>query len=205
MPEVFANNAQSNLNGSINSSTTSVAVNNAAAFPSTGNFRILVDSEIMLVTSVSTNTFTVVRAQEGTTGAAHTSGAICTHVLTAGAMQTFSYDTGWNALSSLYQNSWADLSGGYELGGYMLDRTGRLWLRGVVKPGTTTAGTTIFTLPSGYRFNPNTGSTTIIMLEDPISGTVKQFTAVSNGQFNYTTGGSLNYVSLNGVSFTTLG
>ena len=91
--EQFANNAQTTLNGAINNSTTSVVVNSVTGFPTTGQFRILIDSEILLVTSVNagTNTFTVqLRGLSGTpdatSPAAHTNGATITQVLTAGAI-----------------------------------------------------------------------------------------------------------------------
>jgi hypothetical protein len=84
--EQFANNAASTLSSSINNSVTSLTVASAAAFPAAGNFRIIVDAEIMLVTAVSTNTFTVTRAQEGTTATSHTSPAAVTHILTAGGL-----------------------------------------------------------------------------------------------------------------------
>ncbi len=60
-------------------------------------------------------------------------------------------DTSWTALSGLYQNSWVDFGSGYQAGQYMRDRTGRVWLRGLIKGGTETAGTLLFTLPSGFR------------------------------------------------------
>ena len=91
--EQFANNAQTTLNGAINNFTTSVVVNSVTGFPTTGQFRILIDSEILLVTSVNagTNTFTVqLRGLSGTPDAtlpaAHTNGATITQVLTAGAI-----------------------------------------------------------------------------------------------------------------------
>lgn len=90
--ERFANNAATTLNGAINNSTTSVVVTSAAAFPSAGNFRILIDSEILLVTSVSGNTFTVTRGVEGTTAASHSDAAAVTHVLTATALSSHDSD-----------------------------------------------------------------------------------------------------------------
>ena len=84
--EQFSNNAQSSLTAALTSGATSFAVANALGFPSSGNFRVLIDGEILLVTAVSGNTFTVSRGQEGTTPAAHASGVYVTHVLTAGAL-----------------------------------------------------------------------------------------------------------------------
>jgi hypothetical protein len=90
MAELFTNAAQSTLTSGISNSATSLTVASAAAFPATGNFRILVDQELMLVTSVSSATFTVTRAVEayaGTqTAVLHASGATVTHVLTAASV-----------------------------------------------------------------------------------------------------------------------
>lgn len=86
--EVFANNASSTLSAAISTTNgTSLSVNSAASFPTTGNFRIIIDSEIMLVTAVSGTTFTVVRGQEGTTAATHLVNAAVTHILTQKSTQ----------------------------------------------------------------------------------------------------------------------
>jgi hypothetical protein len=84
--EVYANNAATTLNGGINNVVTSLIVTSASGFPSTGNFRILVDAEIMLVTAVSGTTFTVTRGVESTTATTHGNGAAVTHILTAGSL-----------------------------------------------------------------------------------------------------------------------
>jgi len=89
MAEKFSNNGRSTLSGAINSAVTSLTVASASSFPTTGNFRIKIDSELLLVTAVSTNTFTVTRGIESTTAASHSSGATVTHVITAGAFDTF--------------------------------------------------------------------------------------------------------------------
>lgn len=80
--EQFANNARTALNGSLTDVATSVVVDSATDFPTEGNFRILIDSEIILVTSVSGSTFTVTRAMEGTTGLAHDDGSLVTQLVT---------------------------------------------------------------------------------------------------------------------------
>lgn len=90
--EQFSNIGQSTLDGSINDSVTSLDVVSASAFPSDGNFRIIIGSEILLVTAVSTNTFTVVRGQEGTAAASHTDGDAVTLVLTEGSLVRFLRD-----------------------------------------------------------------------------------------------------------------
>jgi len=85
MAEQFKNLASTTLNGDIDNATTSVVVNSAMGF-TTGDFRILVENEIMKVTAVAGTTFTVVRSQEGTAAASHTSGADVKHILTIGAL-----------------------------------------------------------------------------------------------------------------------
>lgn len=86
MTEQFSNNASSTLNGTITSSQTTLIVNSATLFPSVPQFRILVDSEIMLVTGVAGTMFTVSRGVENTVQVSHTNGATVTQILTAGAI-----------------------------------------------------------------------------------------------------------------------
>jgi len=59
----------------INNSVTTITVTSAAGFPTSGSYSIVIDSEQMLVTGgQGTTTWTVTRAQGGTTAAAHSSG-----------------------------------------------------------------------------------------------------------------------------------
>ncbi len=74
MSRIHANNFSTTLNGGINNSTTTVVLLSATGFPSVGGgvtCNISVqngsDVEIMKATAISSNTLTVVRAQEGTT------------------------------------------------------------------------------------------------------------------------------------------
>ena len=90
--ELFKNDSQSNLNGTVLSGDSTITVVDGTAFPSVGFFRVLVDSELMLCTSVSSNTLTVVRAQEGTSAAGHTSGTPAYQVLTKGGLQRYIRD-----------------------------------------------------------------------------------------------------------------
>lgn len=89
MAEQLANNAASTLTAAIpDAVATTCTVVNGTVFPATGNFRVIVDTELMLCTARSGNTLTVTRGIEGTTAAAHASGAALTHVLTqAGLLQ----------------------------------------------------------------------------------------------------------------------
>lgn len=87
--EQLTNNAASTTTGAVSGVTNPVAVTvaNASAFPAAPNFRIVIDSEVLLVTAVAGAVFTCQRAQEGTAIAAHASGAAVTHVLTAGSFR----------------------------------------------------------------------------------------------------------------------
>lgn len=84
--ERFGNNGSSTLNGSITDVAASLVITSAATFPTDGNFRILIDSEIVIVTAISGTTFTITRGAEGTTPAAHANGATVQHILTADVM-----------------------------------------------------------------------------------------------------------------------
>lgn len=101
--EVFANNGQSTLAVAITStSATTLQVTSAVFFPTTGNFRIVIDSEIMLVTSVSSNTFTVTRGIEGTTKATHLILAPVSQVMTTGGLnQMFTDNCGYGTAADL--------------------------------------------------------------------------------------------------------
>jgi len=103
MSEQFANNAISTLTSSMDNVTTSALISSVSYFPPVGNFRIIVDSEIMKVTSVSSTnkTFTVVRGQEGTTAASHSNGATVACVVTSGALSAFRSD---NVVVDTYAN-----------------------------------------------------------------------------------------------------
>ena len=72
--EQFVNNAITTLDGSINSIVTTIDVADASLFPSTGNFRIVIDDELMLVTGVAGTTWTVTRAIESTIAGSHFDG-----------------------------------------------------------------------------------------------------------------------------------
>ena len=84
--ERFANGGLSSLASAIDTSVTALTVKSAVGFPTTGNFRVIIDTEIMLVTDVQGKTFTVTRAQEGTSSVSHDADAAVFHVLTAGAL-----------------------------------------------------------------------------------------------------------------------
>lgn len=55
----------------------------------------------------------------------------------------------WQAPTLL--NSWANYGSGYNDVGYYKDSLGRVHFKGLIKNGTTAAGTVLFNLPVGYR------------------------------------------------------
>lgn len=90
--EQFANAAQTTLNGSINNSVTTLTLTSTSNFSSIPQFRILIDTEILLVTGVAGTVFTVVRGAEGTTAASHSNLAVITQIVTAGALNQLRLD-----------------------------------------------------------------------------------------------------------------
>ena len=91
--EQVKNLGRTTLNGGINNSVTSLVVTSASTFPTAGNFRILIEDEIMLVTAVSGTTFTVVRGYEGTAAASHADTTQIDHPTTAGGLLTYLGDS----------------------------------------------------------------------------------------------------------------
>jgi len=83
--ERFKNLASTQLNGAIDNSATTIAVDSAMGFAG-GDFRILVDSEIMKVTGVSGLSLTVQRGVEGTAPTSHADDSPVRHILTVGAL-----------------------------------------------------------------------------------------------------------------------
>lgn len=92
MAEQFATLASTTLNGAITNVVTSIVVTSGASpWPASAQFRIRVDSELMLVTAgAGSTTWTVTRGIEGTTAAAHSTGASVYGVLTAAALGSVS-------------------------------------------------------------------------------------------------------------------
>lgn len=84
--ELFSNAASDTLDGAINSSVTTLTLNDASSFP-VGNFRILIETELLFCTSRATNVLTVIRGIENTTAASHLDTTQVKHLLTAGSMK----------------------------------------------------------------------------------------------------------------------
>lgn len=87
MAESYCNDFSPTLSSGIGTGDTSITV--SAAAPIASGFRILIDSELMLVTAGgTTTTWTVTRNAEGTSVASHLTGATIHVVLTAGALDS---------------------------------------------------------------------------------------------------------------------
>src|SRR5690625_1350955 len=87
-----SNNAVAKLSSNINSSQTSLTVDDASIFPD-APFLVTVNNnrhnmEIMRVTNVSRNTITVQRGREGTSASSHNAGSNVENNFTAGMYQT---------------------------------------------------------------------------------------------------------------------
>jgi len=90
MAELFTNAAETWLVNAIDSNEDYIIeVSSVAKFPATGNFRIVIDEEYLLVTDVDSDNklWTTTRAIEGTEKASHQKGARVRHTLTAGGLQ----------------------------------------------------------------------------------------------------------------------
>src|SRR5690625_1178505 len=81
-----SNNAVAKLSSNINSSQTSLTVDDASIFPD-APFLITVNEEIMRVTSLSGNSLTVQRGREGTSASSHNAGSNVENNFTAGTYQ----------------------------------------------------------------------------------------------------------------------
>lgn len=99
--ENYTNDVATTLSGnggSVSAGTGTWLVTSSAGFPAVP-FRVLCDSEIVLVTNVASFTWTVTRAQENTTGAFHLDGATVRHVVTAaGLKDALDYAVRWTVV-----------------------------------------------------------------------------------------------------------
>lgn len=89
MVEQIKNFAYTTLAEDLDNSETVITVTDGSVFPSSGNFPVVVDTEIMLCTSRSSNDLTVTRGQESTGAVTHANGAQIRHVLTTGSFARY--------------------------------------------------------------------------------------------------------------------
>jgi len=91
--EQFANRAHSTLSASIAPGDLSLVVGDGTSFPSSGNFRIVIDDEIIIVGARTGATLSsLTRGAEGTTASTHAAGAAVTHVLTVASSKLLPVD-----------------------------------------------------------------------------------------------------------------
>jgi hypothetical protein len=86
--EQYCNDPGTTLSSPAASGDATIQVASSTGYPSTGNFRIRIDNELMLVTSISGTTWSVTRGIETTSAASHSNSANVNQVFTAGAMTT---------------------------------------------------------------------------------------------------------------------
>ena len=119
MAEQFVNDPGTILATGCNSSITTIAVGSSAGYPSSGNFRIKIDQEIMIVTAVSGTNWTVTRGAESTTATSHASNASVNHLLTAGGYKQALADRNCYVVfrAALSQSSVASIGFSYDATG----------------------------------------------------------------------------------------
>lgn len=89
MAEQLANFGETTIAEDLDDSETTVTVTDGSVFPASGNFRVIVDDELMLVTARSTNDLTVTRGAESTSAVTHSNGADIKMVLTKAGLDQY--------------------------------------------------------------------------------------------------------------------
>lgn len=109
----------------------------------------------------------------------------------------------WRAFS--FGTNWSNYGSPYETGAYRMEANGVVRLRGLVKNSTTTATTTITTLPTGFRpkadkmfvnISSQAGTSGLTRLDISTTGTVTPTVHFS--------GGGAGFLSLEGITFNTM-
>lgn len=83
--ERYTNQWETTLASDLTAGATNVVVASSTLAPAP-NFRVVIETEILLVTTVAHPNWTVSRGQEGTTAASHLSGVRVVHILTAAGL-----------------------------------------------------------------------------------------------------------------------
>lgn len=110
--ERFVNGGSTTLSGDVMSSDTTIDVASASGFPSEGDFRILINAEVLLVTKVVSTTFTVQRGADNTVASDHSDTDAVEAIITKDAVHQFIRD----------RDPWANLRPPYAI----LDSSGDL-------------------------------------------------------------------------------
>lgn len=104
-------------------------------------------------------------------------------------------------LSLTFQNGWVNYGYEYQTAQYRLNNFGTVELRGRITAGTTTAGTVIATLPSGYR--PPAKLSFSIVTNNTTDDQIGQIDIDSSGNIIVIRGFN-TYLSLDGIRFSTI-
>lgn len=121
--EKLVNRGQTNLNGGINDSVTTITVDDASALPSEGYFYIKIENELIRCYGTSSNDILVAtRGAESTVAASHTDGTDVECVLTNEALQRYLLST--NRYCAAYTQEGATSVTGYSgYSGFPLNRS----------------------------------------------------------------------------------
>jgi len=184
------------LSSSVTDSVTTITVASASGFPASGSYIIVIDNENLLVTvGNSTTTWTVRRAQYGTAGAAHSSGATVT-LRRAGAVLTGATMTGTNLSNATLTSV---VSGSISISGTQpsLPSSWALTQGGfLVGPGADLSGTKMTNLNlSGVNFS------SVLLIGTDLTNSVMTNVNLTNATM---TNAVLTGVNLTGATFTGL-
>ena len=152
------NNAKSNLLNPVTQGDSAIVVRDAGLFPLTGSFMITVwnknqipdpsdDSsmEIMRVTSVSGNIFTVTRGQEGTVATTHNMGNAAELLFTVGQLEELETEIQTLSVQSSGENHWDRDSGSDTIVPFIANSNVNIGSGNLTTTGTLQGGTiTIF-------------------------------------------------------------
>ncbi len=159
-------------------------------------------------TTSGSNAVSVIKVNGSTPGGTCTTPKLVIS-LSSSAIPTCAGDAAWSTLAAgcagtCFGNSWVDFGMGLQAGQFIKDAQGWVHLSGVIKPGTTTAATTMFTLPAGFR----PPSVTLLVYGFNDQGSAVTTLPIRCG---ITTGGAFtnqftfvgSYLSLDGIAFST--
>lgn len=162
----MANLANAKLTADLTSSATSVTVDDASVFPSPTFYATLMpgdemsnenNSEIVKVTAVNSNTFTIARAQRGTTARAFATGSVLTNGSYIEDLE-YAQSVGRTAFNTSYLNGVYTITTNTD----MLPSTPEDGMRITIKVNTDSAGTpgldlrgngSIYSIYTGVQFN----------------------------------------------------
>jgi hypothetical protein len=100
------------------------------------------------------------------------------------------------------QNGWSDYGGSFTTNGYTKTRDSTVLLKGVIKGGTATSGTTLCTLPVGYR--PTARLIFMTTTSGGAEGVPSRVDVLPDGEVQII-GGNNGWVSLDGINFVDAG